>query len=105
MPGSHSGIARDWKSRPFGAPRFDSWSGRKKTKMKNFRNRLELPNYLLGSILLGLAVGTAITAIYNHSSEYTPHLACCAIAAGLLGLCTRIPEKRNPRKQFNQQSS
>ena len=27
-PTSHNGIAQDWKSWPFGAPRFDSWSGR-----------------------------------------------------------------------------
>lgn len=28
MPISHSGIAQDWKSWPFGAPRFNSWCGR-----------------------------------------------------------------------------
>lgn len=28
MPTSHSGIARDWNSRSFGTPRFDSWCGR-----------------------------------------------------------------------------
>ena len=52
--------------------------------------RLEDPNFILGSLLIGAGIGEIISGAVYNQYEY---LAAGALTLGI-GLLTKIPEKR-----------